>query len=48
MRRLRAIMKGRIKKIFQRELTQNEQLFKNINDYEQKERKNKTKTSNLK
>lgn len=48
MRTVRAIMKERLKKIFQRELTQNEQLFKNINDYEQKERKNKTKTSTLK
>lgn len=48
MRRLRAIMKGRIKRIFQRELNQNEKLFKNINDYEQKKRKNKSKTSNLK
>lgn len=41
-------MIGRIKRIFQRELNQNEKLFKNINDYEQKKRKNKSKTSNLK
>ena len=48
MSKLRTIMMGRIKRIFQRELDQNEKLFKNINDYEQKKRQKQSQSSNLK
>jgi len=43
----REIMKSRILKIFKRELTQNEKLIKNINNYEQKKREEQDQISSL-